>query len=182
MRQTFFMPLLVLSVVFSSGYVSNPKTGHAATPVVYTAQPYHMTFWFRNEQRVIRNEDDLRALLLDIVVYLRQLQQAARQQAGGLEVVTNSVTDITDDSAVLRGEVTDFKDSDYAIVWFEYGYSDLALSNRSFARGISDSSDGEFSRTLRNLRSDTTYYVRAVARDDDGVNHYGSITRFTTVR
>ena len=181
MKYSFFIPLLVLAVVLSSGFALSSNVAHAQGASMYTpGQQYNFTFRFRNQERFIRNQTDLRLLLQDIIAYLRELQDTAQTLESEVEVSTHSAANVDNDSATLRGEVTDFNDSDYATVWFEYGRSSSALTTKTSTKRLNDSSDGEFSRNVTGLREDTKYYFRAVARDDNGRNDYGSIVSFAT--
>lgn len=92
-------------------------------------------------------------------------------------VTTGSATFVTKDSATLRGLVNPRGRSTDA--WFEYGES-FALTHRLTSQHIgSGSVDTDFIRYMPNLKSNTTYYFRAVAENICGINH-GSTLNFTT--
>jgi hypothetical protein len=129
---------------------------------------------------------------------IAQLQRLLQQLQGGVivdydnnsnsnsrygsevEVDTRSATDIRDDSARLRGVVTDFNRSDYADVWFEYGRSSNAMNSRTPIIRIDQDEDEDFAFRINGLRDDQRYYFRAVAEDDDEDKEYGSIANFQT--
>jgi len=97
-----------------------------------------------------------------------------------VEVDTQSATDIRDDSARVRGVVSDFDRSDYADVWFEYGRTSSDLDMRTPITRIDEDDDEDFDFRLVGLRDDQRYYFRAVAEDDDEEKAYGSIEDFQT--
>lgn len=97
-----------------------------------------------------------------------------------VEIDTRSASDVQDDSARLRGEVSDFNRSDYADVWFEYGRSRNDLDKRTPIMRIDEDEDEDFSQRIGGLRDDTKYYYRAVGEDDDDEKDYGSIISFET--
>ncbi|MDQ5883176.1 MAG: hypothetical protein QG654_88 [Patescibacteria group bacterium] len=94
----------------------------------------------------------------------------------GDQISTLSATNIDEDSAKLRGEVTDGSNVN---VWFVIDNNDStpSCSDDDLEYGVSgDFDDGdEFSRTVSNLDSDETYYFRACSDDDSG-----SVRSFTT--
>ncbi|MFA5386196.1 MAG: hypothetical protein WC297_00750 [Candidatus Paceibacterota bacterium] len=104
--------------------------------------------------------------------------QVGSNSSGSAPVVnTNSAYSIYQNSAYLSGNVdpnnsnTDF--------WFEYGTNSSLGSTVNFQSiGSGDSSINE-SYYLSGLQSNTTYYYRAVARNQYGTN-YGSILNFYT--
>ncbi|MEZ4113929.1 MAG: hypothetical protein R3B65_00470 [Candidatus Paceibacterota bacterium] len=81
----------------------------------------------------------------------------------GDEVVTLSATNIDEDSARLRGEVTDGNNVD---VWFVIDDNDStpSCSDGDITYNVSgDYDDGdEFSRTVSGLDEDETYYFPSV--------------------
>ena len=95
---------------------------------------------------------------------------------GDDEVRTLSATNIDEDSARLRGEVTDGNNLD---VWFVISRSDSTPScnDNDIDYNVSgDYDDGDdFSRTVSGLREDTKYYFRACTDEDSG-----SIKNFRT--
>jgi uncharacterized repeat protein (TIGR01451 family) len=91
-------------------------------------------------------------------------------------VTTRSATDVSTSSATLRGEV-DGNDSDTE-VWFEWGRDRSDLSEET-SREDTGSGSEEFDKHISGLRSDTTYYFRAMAENDEGTDE-GSILSFRT--
>ncbi len=93
-------------------------------------------------------------------------------------VTTNSADNVDEDSASLEGEVD--VDGGEVDRWFEWGEDDSDLDETLTVSGT-QSSDGDFSRTLNGLDEDTTYYYRACAEDiNSGNDDCGSIKHFTT--
>jgi uncharacterized repeat protein (TIGR01451 family) len=92
------------------------------------------------------------------------------------QVTTLSATSIDEDSARLRGEVTNGSNVD---VWFVIDDNDStpSCSDDDLEYTVSgDFDDGdEFSRTVSGLYEDETYYFRACTNDDSG-----SVRSFTT--
>ncbi len=88
---------------------------------------------------------------------------------GNDQVSTNSATNIDEDSATLRGEVTN---GDNVYVWFVIDDNDStpSCSDGSIDYGVSGNYDDgdDFSRTVSGLRSDRYYYFRACTDDDSG--------------
>ncbi len=92
------------------------------------------------------------------------------------EVTTKNATSIEDEEATLNGRV-DGNDSSTR-VWFEWGEDrddlDETTSERSVGSGTTT-----FNARISNLDEDTTYYFRAVAENDEGID-YGSVLSFRT--
>lgn len=99
-----------------------------------------------------------------------------------VEIETRSATSVDDDSASLRGRVTEEGDGDVR-VWFEIDRDrdDVNRGNGEtyYISGDKDRGDS-FSRTVSGLRDDTRYYFRACGEDRDGDEGCGSILSFTT--
>ncbi len=93
-----------------------------------------------------------------------------------LDVITNTATNIDEDSATLRGSVT----GDGVATWFEWSEGDNNLDEDTTHQTLGNTNGTNFSYNLTNLDNDTTYYFRAVARDEDGVTDYGVIRSFQT--
>lgn len=92
-------------------------------------------------------------------------------------VTTNTVTDITSNSATISGNVT----SDGGATVTERGicYSTSSSPTISNSRVASGTGTGSFSVNLTNLSANTKYYYRAYAKNSKGVS-YGSQGSFTT--
>ncbi len=97
-----------------------------------------------------------------------------------LEVSTNSATSVDEDSATLRGEITDLDESEDYDRWFEWGTDDDDLDNTENISGTTDD-EGSFSESIGGLSDDRTYYFRACAESNDSNDEdCGSIRSFTT--
>ena len=91
------------------------------------------------------------------------------------EATTKNATNIDSDSATLRGEIdTGNQDTEY---YFEYGTNRNNLNHTTTRRTISDSDS--VSVNINGLSTDTTYYFRVYATNDDG-DDTGSILSFRT--
>jgi len=181
MTKKFFLSLLVFGLIVSSGYVFTGEVAHAQGASMYApGQQYNFMFRFRGADRQIRTQAEFQLLLRDLIAFVLELQNEARMGTSEVEVSTLSAMNVTNDFATLHGEVTDFNDSDYATVWFEYGPSNNVLSTKTSVQQLDDSDDGDFTRNISGLEEDTKYYFRAVARDDNNRNDYGSILNFIT--
>ena len=95
-------------------------------------------------------------------------------------VITSNVTNITGTSATLGGYISNPGHDDEVIV------RGTCLSNEenpttSDWKRIDGSGTGEYSSTLSNLVSGTTYYVRAYATTNNNNTHYGNQVAFKTV-
>ncbi len=98
-----------------------------------------------------------------------------------VEVDTRTATDVGATSVRLVGDI-DFNRSDRARPWFDYGTSKYDLSERVILNVLKKSVDGNgnFNIKAQDLDSETKYYYRAAAIDEDGNISYGSIKSFTT--
>lgn len=94
------------------------------------------------------------------------------------ELTTQNVTDITENSAIIRGVINDDGSSDISqkgITWSTTSV-DPDLNDNKTEHGSGSES---FSSTLENLQSGTTYYARAYATNEVGTN-YGKTILFQT--
>ncbi len=92
-------------------------------------------------------------------------------------VQTNSATNVSYNSATLNGYVNNNNDG-ALYVWFEYGPSYGSLSYTTSQRYIGSwNINQNFSDTVSSLSNRTTYYFRAVARNDAGT-YYGQTLSF----
>ncbi|MCX7615921.1 MAG: fibronectin type III domain-containing protein, partial [Patescibacteria group bacterium] len=90
-------------------------------------------------------------------------------------VQTYAASGISQNSATLNGWLSS---SGNTYAWFEYGINTNSLSYTTGSRFVGSGSMN-FSDSVYNLASGTTYYFRLVARNDCGTN-YGNILSFTT--
>jgi len=99
------------------------------------------------------------------------------------EVSTRNAKDVTNNLAVLCGELTHMGGAESCDVWFEYDEQDSDESPPNHYGFSTDpqtkTSTGEFSSLVGDLKSNTTYYFRAVASNDVGKD-YGLRLNFTT--
>lgn len=97
-----------------------------------------------------------------------------------LNVVTSSATNVDEDSATLRGEITDLDESEDYERFFEWGTDEDDLDHTSTISGTTDN-EGTFSRTITGLNDDEEYFYRACAESQDSNDEdCGSIRSFTT--
>ncbi|KKT22783.1 MAG: Peptidase M23 [Parcubacteria group bacterium GW2011_GWB1_43_8b] len=90
-------------------------------------------------------------------------------------VQTYSASNTYQNSATLNGWVSSSGSNAYA--WFEYGVNTNSLSYTTNSRYVGGNSN--FSESVSNLVSGTTYYFRLVARNDCGTN-YGNVLSFSS--
>lgn len=95
---------------------------------------------------------------------------------GQITVTTKDAFDITGSSATVGGYVTSFG---YTVSECGVCYSEQAHPITSDACTKVQESDGEFSATLSDLKSNTMYHVRAYAKTSSGIE-YGNNVFFTT--
>ncbi len=98
-------------------------------------------------------------------------------------VSTRSATGIDDDTATLNGRITSFGDDDEIT---EYGFYWGTTSSPSKKLKVGDDEDNidegdDFDYDLGSLKSGTTYYFKAYAKNSDGTA-YGSVKSFKTTR
>jgi hypothetical protein len=91
--------------------------------------------------------------------------------------VTNDATEITANSATLKGDLTDLNDSVGADVSFQWGTSSESWPNETPAYLAKA---GAFSFSLTGLNSNTTYYYRAKADSGNYGTTYGDEKSFAT--
>lgn len=184
MKKTL-MILFALGVVTMASFSTSVMPGDVARAETVQlqknngSQPYNFTFRLRNEERQIRTQADFQKLLQDLIVYVRELQ-ADLQNINNQVVTTLSALGVTQNTALLRGEVTDFNDAHEATVWFEYGLTSSSLTKKTSTKRIQSTGDARFDKEVRGLRSHTKYYYRAVVRDDNHQTYYGTTQSFTT--
>jgi hypothetical protein len=96
-----------------------------------------------------------------------------------LGVSTNGANGLDRDEAILRGSVR-LNRNQRVEVWFEYGTSQYSLTRTTSKETLDYRDDENFSRRVSGLYDDTTYYFRAVARDNNGRVEHGAIYSFRT--
>ncbi len=92
-------------------------------------------------------------------------------------VVTSAVTQIAETTAVAGGNVT--SDGGASVTERGVVYSTSANQTTANSKRISGSGTGSFTCNLYDLQPNTTYYVRAYAKNDVGIA-YGDEVSFTT--
>jgi len=98
--------------------------------------------------------------------------------AKGMAVITGDATEITDSSAVLHGQLSDYEIDQVKEYGISYSTSpdDIQYVPASFI-----SNDGSFSVKLSGLTEQTKYYYAAYAYiNDDEEEYYGEARNFTT--
>ncbi len=90
-------------------------------------------------------------------------------------VITNSVTGITNKSAVLNGTLSD-EATGVTTTYFEYGPTEVLGKSTA---PVKQSLIGTFVTTVNGLASRTPYFFRAVAKIN-GTLHFGEIISFDT--
>lgn len=123
-----------------------------------------------------------------LIAYLQQLlAQLQAQQGGGyhggtstygLTVQTTSVSNVSDDSASLYGNLQ-LGRAHSARVWFEYGQS-TGFGQKTLTGTATSGGHYSFRADVVSLEEDTRYYFRAVAEDPAGRLAYGGTQSFVT--
>jgi len=93
-------------------------------------------------------------------------------------VETKEASEVTGNSAVLKGEMTDFRGAESAEAWFKWADNkDLAGAKETERLTLEEL--GTFEAAVDELDPDTTYYFKALAKNDAGIDE-GEIVEFTT--
>ncbi len=98
----------------------------------------------------------------------------------GADVETLSAISIKRNSATVRSNI-DFGSASYAYAYFEYGTRN-SVDETTDEEKVNKTSRDTYSELLDGLRTNTTYYYRAVIELPSGVKIYGSLRNFTTGR
>ncbi|MFP4116322.1 MAG: hypothetical protein ACLFTQ_03945, partial [Candidatus Aenigmatarchaeota archaeon] len=98
-----------------------------------------------------------------------------------VDVDTLSAEDVTDEKAVLRGEVTSLENVDEVDVYFEWWEEGEEDGEEETDEITVDEEDEEFETEISGLNYDTEYVFQAVADWDDG-SDTGNEENFTTER
>ena len=97
-----------------------------------------------------------------------------------LNVSTLSASNVDEDSATLRGDITDLDESEDYERYFEWGTDEDDLDHTATLSGTTDD-EGSFSKTISGLSDDREYFYRACAEEDNGGDDdCGSVRSFTT--
>lgn len=200
MAKTITIPFIILALLFSGMFFMVPNTADAACSYngfvnsngkcgksfkKYKSKNYRS--YTRNSDLIDSRISFLRAYierLMDMIELLEDLDddndRNDRDDDSDVEATTRSAVNVGEDTATLRGQV-DFNNEDEATVYFQYGRSRSNLDSKTTEVELDENDDDEdFSRRLNNLRSDTLYYFRAVAEDDQGDRDFGSTLSFRT--
>lgn len=94
------------------------------------------------------------------------------------DVETLSATSIKRNSATLRSSI-DFGSAAYTYAYFEYG-TKKSVDDSTDEKKVSKSSRDTYEDKLDDLKTNTTYYYRAVIELPGGAKVYGSLKNFTT--
>ncbi|MFB6171460.1 MAG: hypothetical protein ABEJ23_02925 [Haloarculaceae archaeon] len=94
-------------------------------------------------------------------------------------VETTDATYVSDDSAVLNGDLTEIQGAENATVWFEYWQAGDE-ANASTTSGQTRSAPGAFSTPVSGLQNNTTYHYVAYA-ETANASDAGNETAFTTL-
>lgn len=143
--------------------------------------PHFMYKWGGQE---FEDMDELVEYIREYMNQWRELHQKNWKrwnttERADVDVTTLTAQDIDEDSAVVRGKIV-LDEDEYADVWFEYGTRAGSLDKKTEVARMDDEDDEIFTATLTGLNDDTRYYVRAVAKDEEGVKDYGTVVSFTT--
>jgi len=93
-------------------------------------------------------------------------------------VSSKEASDVTGNSAVLKGEMTDLGGAESAEAWFEWADNkDLAGAKETERLTLEEL--GTFEAAVDELDPDTSYYFKALAKNDAGIDE-GEIVEFTT--
>lgn len=96
---------------------------------------------------------------------------------GGLNVQTNSATNIYNNQATLNGYATNPVYGTTTYAWFQWGTS-ASYGNETTHQTLS--SAGSFNQNIANLNQNTTYHFRAIAQTNYGNIVYGQDMTFYT--
>jgi len=92
-------------------------------------------------------------------------------------IITRSASNINYHNATLNADLTSMGNSDYVVVWFEYGTSQ---SNTRQSIHRSRYATGYFGIDVDDLNEGYTYWYRAVARNNNGTYVYGDWMTFVS--
>lgn len=135
-----------------------------------------------------RTQAEMIAYLYGRISQLMEIQAALGQGGGGavakilpktVTVTTYRAVEVTDKTAILRGEII-LAEKNTARVWFEYGEDEDFLDRKTVQKTIRTIYDRGLRIILTNIEDDERYYFRIVALDNNGDVHYGETFAFRT--
>lgn len=91
-------------------------------------------------------------------------------------IATRGATNINYHTATLNADLTNMGNSEYVVVWFDYG---ISQSNTRQSIHRTRYATGYFGIEIDDLSEGTTYWYRAVARNINGTLVYGDWMTFT---
>lgn len=100
------------------------------------------------------------------------------QNSSRADVETLSVASIRKSAVTFRSSI-DFGTASYVYAYFEYGTS-KSMNESTIEKRLTKSSKDTYTITVDDLRSNTTYYYRAVIETPSGAKIYGSLRSFKT--
>lgn len=111
-------------------------------------------------------------------LFISSNQLALAQYVGGVNIQTNSATNISNGQANLNGNFSfPYFYSGTSYVWFQWG-TNTGYSNTTSQQTIYGNS-GSFSQTISGLNASTVYHFRAVIQNNNSTT-YGQDLTFTT--
>lgn len=170
--KNYFYKGIAATMTFALVAVTAPNIAQAETVIQF--QP--------------RTTQELIAYLYGRIVQLQEIQkmiQNGSTQSSSqslfdyVTVETQKADDITDITAVLRGETWLFGKAT-AQVWFEYGQDEDFLDFKTKKVSVRSAYDRAARIKVSYLEPDERYYFRLVAQDNKGILIYGSIFSFRT--
>jgi uncharacterized protein (TIGR02145 family) len=173
----------------SSGFNANPAGRKGVTGTEYTEIGQAARFWSSTENN--QNNGWIYRLTYDS----DELQRAYNQKGNGFsirciysepvaiktapDVRTNDVEEIKPSTAKLMGEIVDDGGDDVSEAGFCYSLE--TNPDQTDVCVVNSATMGEFDETIFGLLPETTYYVRAFAKNSIGLS-YGESVNFTTSR
>ncbi|MCA9361997.1 hypothetical protein KC906_01350 [Candidatus Kaiserbacteria bacterium] len=150
-------------------------------PTVVSAQSTPYPYQPRTQSEMIAYLYGRIAMLLEFQAMLEDGAQRGLSVApfSFATIDTHRALEITDKSAVLRGEVVLYGEAT-ARAWFEYGQDEYFLDQKTNRVVVRDAYGRAVRQTVRNLQEDDRYYFRLVAEDQNGLVIYGPIYSFHT--
>lgn len=138
-----------------------------------------------------RTTSEMVAYLYGRIAQLLEIKQLLEQGGGRVttssaipvfsqvSITTHSATEITNTTAVLRGEAELYGEAT-ASVWFEYGQDEDFLDQKTRKVSVKTAYDRAVRTKVSYLEEDERYYFRMVATDKNDHIYYGKIFGFRT--